>query len=64
MVMESLFDILNVGGDVGVWVLVALVWRFDKRMTGIEYGLQGHMDLDAAEFKRVNYRLEAVENNQ
>lgn len=62
--MEGLLKLLNVGGDLGVWVLVALVWRFDKRVTRIEYGLQGHIDMDEAEFKRINHRLEVAENRR
>jgi len=62
--MEELLKLLNIGGDLGIWVLVGLVWRFDKRLTGIEYGLQGHADMDEAEFKRVNHRLEVVESKR
>ena len=62
--MEELLRLLNVGGDLGIWVLVGLVWRFDRRLTGIEYGLQNHSDMDEAEFKRINHRLEVVEERR
>ncbi len=36
--MESeLFSLLAAGGDVGTLVLVALAWKFDKRVSRLEW---------------------------
>ena len=34
--MEQLLTALNVGGDIGIWVLVAVVWRFHDRILRLE----------------------------
>jgi len=34
--MESLLIFLSAGGDIGIWVVVAVVWRFDRRLLTLE----------------------------
>ena len=34
--MESLLTFLSAGGDIGIWVMVAVVWRFDRRLLTLE----------------------------
>lgn len=38
--METeIFQILAAGGDVGVWALIVVIVRFDKRVSRIEWKL-------------------------
>lgn len=59
--MAEILKILSVGGDVGVWVVVFAIWRLNERMLRLEMNHKGHADMDEAEFKRINHRLESLE---
>ena len=65
--MEALLNALNVGGDVGVWVLVLVVWRFHDRILKLELRFQGEIDrrleeIDA-ELLRMRNRLHDMNNS-
>ena len=34
--MSEVLEFLSAGGDVGVWALVVLMWRFDRRLVRLE----------------------------
>lgn len=40
MIETELLQYLAAGGDVGVWVLVIVFWKYDKRLTALEYGFK------------------------
>jgi hypothetical protein len=35
--MLDFVDVLAIGGDVGIWALVAIAWKFDKRLSHLEW---------------------------
>ena len=45
MIETELFQLIAAGGDVGVWVLVAVFWKQDKRLTALEYGFKNLRDI-------------------
>ena len=54
--MAELLNVLSVGGDVGIYLLLYVAWRSNERITEISFGLKEHTALDTAEFKRINHR--------
>ncbi|MDP2505647.1 hypothetical protein [Oceanobacter sp. 3_MG-2023] len=36
MMNEQLYQVLAAGGDLGVWALVVVLWRFDRRLAALE----------------------------
>lgn len=39
--MEEIFKYLNASGDVGVWLMVLMMWRLDQRTRKLEYKVFG-----------------------
>jgi hypothetical protein len=60
--MAEILKVLSVGGDIGIWLLIGITWRFHDRLLRLELNHQGHADMDAAEFKRINTRLDNLED--
>lgn len=54
--MEQLLHALNVSGDIGVWVLVAVVWRFHDRLLRMELQV-GRLVSDAESEKRTRQEV-------
>ena len=40
MMETDLLQYLAAGGDVGVWALVFLFWRYERRLTALEFGFK------------------------
>ena len=60
--MAEVLQFLNATGSVGIWVLIGVVWRFDKRLAEISFGLREHIALDDMQHSRTDKRLENLEN--
>ena len=57
--MEALLNALNVGGDLGVWVLILVAWKLHDRLLRLELQM-GRLVSDAESEKRT--RAEAHRN--
>ena len=44
--MEELLPLLAAGGDIGIWVVVAVLWKFDRRIFRLETIMKDHDDLE------------------
>ena len=62
MNMDQLLQFLAGAGNVGIWVLVAVVWRLDKRITEIVSSLESHIELDKVYQKSNDRRLDKLED--
>jgi len=55
--MEEFISLLSVGGDIGIWVIVAVVWRFNDRIQYLEITMGTHIDQNKIDHKRIEDSL-------
>lgn len=60
--MEQILAALQVSGDIGIWVLVYVVWKFDRRIFKLELTLHNHIAEDAKQHKELDKRLDKLAN--
>jgi len=58
--MEELISLLSGGGDLGIWVIVAVVWRFNDRIQYLEITMGTHIDQNKIDHKRIEDSLKSV----
>jgi len=44
--MEGIFQFIGLGGDVGIWVLLYVMWRNDIRLLRVEINLDHHLKFE------------------
>jgi len=44
--MENLFQLIDVGGDVGIWFLLLAIWKNDRRILKLEINLNHHLQAE------------------
>ena len=62
--MEDLIRLLSVGGDIGIWALVYIVYRFDNRLLKLEITMQSHIENDGKAHKQFETRLNRAEDKR
>ncbi len=59
--MEEFIRLLSVGGDIGIWVIVAVVWKFNDRIQYLEITMGTHIDQNKIDHKRLEDSLKSAQ---
>ena len=59
--MEEILKVLSVGGDLGIWVLIGVLWKFSDRLTRMEITMQNHVKNDADAHRQFEKRFDRLE---
>jgi hypothetical protein len=55
--MDEVIRLLAIGGDVGIWVIVAIIWRFNNRIQFLEITMESHIVQSKIDHKRIEDAL-------
>jgi hypothetical protein len=51
--MEEILQFLSIGGDIGVWIVALVAWKFDRRVHDLEMTVYNHIKQNELDHIRI-----------